>query len=517
MAVVPMPAEDEQVAGPTRRARPTWERPYAWLLLGVDVVAVGAGLLLVIAFGVRSITGPVLTTAVFDGGETFQRSLVDLALVLGWPLALALSRAYEPRVLGLGSDEYRFVGVAALRLVAFAALTAFVFSAPLLPSYVLTVVATALVLSLIGRYVARKQLHRRRSLGRYRRRVLAIGSAAHVARLAGHLEQVPFVGYEIVAALCPIAGHPRDSAGTASAITDSLAGTNSTTNVPGTSIEIVGQPDEALRLVDTVGADTIALADSDTIEPAALRHLAWGLEGTGIDLLVAPALTEVAGPRISVRPVGGLPLMHVEEPQLSGGARFAKGVFDRVGALLLLVMLSPVLLACALAVRLRSGGPVFFTQPRVGRDGHEFRVVKFRTMVVGAEAGLADLRHLNDHDGVLFKIRDDPRVTAIGAALRRRSLDELPQLFNVLAGSMSLVGPRPPLPSEVSRYGEDARRRLLVKPGITGLWQVSGRADLSWEESVRVDLDYVENWSPALDLQILWRTIPAVLRGEGAY
>jgi len=245
--------------------------------------------------------------------------------------------------------------------------------------------------------------------------------------------------------------------------------------------------------------------------------LAWGLEGTGIDLLVAPALTEVAGPRISVRPVGGLPLVHVEEPQLSGGARFAKGVFDRAGALGLIIVLSPVLIVCALAVRLRSGRPVFFTQPRAGRDGREFRVIKFRTMVVGAEEGLAEVRHLNEHDGVLFKIRDDPRVTPIGAALRRRSLDELPQLFNVVSGSMSLVGPRPPLPSEVSRYGEDARRRLLVKPGITGLWQVSGRADLSWEESVRVDLDYVENWSPALDLQILWRTIPAVLRGDGAY
>jgi len=512
MAAVPMPTEDEQVGVPARRVRPTWERPFAWLLLGIDVVAVGAGLLLAIAFGVRSITGPVLTMSVLGGGETFQRSVVDLALVLGWPLALALSRAYEPRVLGLGSDEYRFVGVAALRLVAFAALTAFVFSAPLLPSYVLTVVGTAMVLSLIGRYVARKQLHRRRSLGRYRRRVLAIGSVDHVARLVRHLEQVPFVGYEIVAALCPSA-----SGFTGPTPTGASRAEAPTAMVSGTSIEIVGSPEDALRLVDAVGADTIALADSDTVEPAALRRLAWGLEGTGIDLLVAPALTEVAGPRISVRPVGGLPLVHVEEPQLSGGARFAKGVFDRAGALGLIIVLSPVLIVCALAVRLRSGRPVFFTQPRVGRDGREFRVIKFRTMVVGAEEGLAEVRHLNEHDGVLFKIRDDPRVTPIGAALRRRSLDELPQLFNVVSGSMSLVGPRPPLPSEVSRYGEDARRRLLVKPGITGLWQVSGRADLSWEESVRVDLDYVENWSPALDLQILWRTIPAVLRGDGAY
>jgi exopolysaccharide biosynthesis polyprenyl glycosylphosphotransferase len=236
-----------------------------------------------------------------------------------------------------------------------------------------------------------------------------------------------------------------------------------------------------------------------------------------VQLVVAPAVTQVAGPRIVIRPIAGLPLLEVEEPELSGGQRLAKETFDRLCAALMLVLLSPVLLVLAIVVRASGRGPILYRQVRVGRNGREFTMLKFRTMVDGADAYVEELAELNEGDGVLFKMRADPRVTRGGGFLRRHSLDELPQLGNVLVGQMSIVGPRPPLPSEVQRYGTDAQRRLLVKPGMSGLWQVSGRSELSWDESIRLDLYYVENWSPALDAQILWRTVGAVVRGRGAY
>jgi exopolysaccharide biosynthesis polyprenyl glycosylphosphotransferase len=219
-----------------------------------------------------------------------------------------------------------------------------------------------------------------------------------------------------------------------------------------------------------------------------------------------------------MRPFIGLPLLHVEEPEFAGFKRVVKGAMDRLAAGLAVLLLVPVLGAIAVAVRLDSPGPVLFRQTRIGRGGREFTMLKFRTMVVDAEARRGDLLALNQNaDGLLFKMADDPRVTRVGRVLRRFSVDELPQLFNVLSGRMSLVGPRPPLPAEVALYDDSVRRRLLVKPGLTGLWQVSGRSDLTWEESVRLDLRYVENWSLLLDIMILWKTGFAVVRARGAY
>jgi exopolysaccharide biosynthesis polyprenyl glycosylphosphotransferase len=248
-----------------------------------------------------------------------------------------------------------------------------------------------------------------------------------------------------------------------------------------------------------------------------LRTLAWELEKTGTDLCVAPALLDVAGPRTTVRSTAGLTLLHVDHPQLSGPRQVVKDLFDRSAAAFGLLMLSPLLLGIAVAIRLSDSGPALFTQTRVGKGGETFKIYKFRTMVVDAEARLAQIRAQNDSDGVLFKMRRDPRVTAVGAKLRKWSLDELPQLLNVLRGEMSLVGPRPALPEEAAVYADHVRRRLVVKPGLTGMWQVNGRSDLSWEESVRLDLRYVENWSFVLDLQILWKTVSVMVHGSGAY
>src|SRR6202042_1568455 len=234
-------------------------------------------------------------------------------------------------------------------------------------------------------------------------------------------------------------------------------------------------------------------------------------------LCVAPALLDVAGPRTTIRPVAGLPLLHMDHPEFTGIRRVVKAAFDRTLAGTALLILAPLFLVIIGIIRLADSGPGLFRQVRVGRDSRVFTVYKFRTMVVDAEERKSHLAGLNESDGVLFKMRRDPRVTPVGAWLRRWSLDELPQLLNVLIGDMSMVGPRPALPQEAALYGDHVRRRLAVKPGMTGLWQVNGRSDLSWEETVRLDLRYVENWAFMLDLQILWKTTSAVLRGAGAY
>jgi exopolysaccharide biosynthesis polyprenyl glycosylphosphotransferase len=291
---------------------------------------------------------------------------------------------------------------------------------------------------------------------------------------------------------------------------------------PGECGEVAGVPvyggfDDVTAAVKAFGADTVAVLACPEIDGIRLRGLAWELEKTGTDLCVSPALLDVAGPRTTIRPTAGLTLLHVDHPQLSGLLLVVKDLFDRCVAAAALLLLSPLLALLGLTIWLSDRGPALFTQVRVGKDGRAFRIYKFRTMVVDAEQRKAELLATNETDGILFKLRNDPRITAVGAHLRRWSVDELPQLINVFLGDMSLVGPRPALPDEAQKYAEHVHRRLVVKPGITGLWQVSGRSDLSWDESVRLDLRYVENWSFALDLQILWKTISVLARRSGAY
>jgi exopolysaccharide biosynthesis polyprenyl glycosylphosphotransferase len=286
--------------------------------------------------------------------------------------------------------------------------------------------------------------------------------------------------------------------------------------IPDVDLPVYGSFDDAAYAVEAAQADAVIVLSCPELDGVALRRLAWRLERVDVDLIVASALIDVAG-RTTIRPVDGLPMLHVDHARLRGSARAAKALVDRCGAALLLLVLAPLLAAVAVAIKRDSPGPVLYRQSRVGRDGAVFSIWKFRSMYVDADARLADLARLDEGAGVLFKIRDDPRVTRVGRYLRRFSLDELPQLVNVLVGQMSLVGPRPPLPAEVARYPADMLRRLVVKPGLTGLWQVSGRSDLPWEEAIRLDLRYVETWSLSLDLVILLRTVTAVVRTSGAY
>nr|WP_245627803.1 sugar transferase [Actinomadura oligospora] len=419
----------------------------------------------------------------------------SLALPMFWLVALALCRAYRPRYTGVGYEEFHRVLRAGFLLVASVAMLSYAFKIEIARGYVAIALPLGVFLTLVARYRLRKRLHRRRWNGACMRRVVAVGHRAALSDLIRLLRQKRYHGMDVVAVCLP----PSDRGG------------------PVRKVPVEGDFGQVAQVVDRVGADSVAVLACPEMDGVALRRLAWQIERDDVELAVAPALMDVAGPRISIRPVSGLPLLHVEHPELDGVRKALKTLLDRVGAGLALLVLSPLMLTIAVAVRATDRGPVLFRQVRVGRGGREFTVLKFRTMVVDAEHRKAELMDDNEHDGVLFKIRSDPRVTRVGRLLRRYSMDELPQLFNVLRGEMSLVGPRPPLPEEVARYGGDVYRRLVVRPGLTGLWQVSGRSDLNWEESVRLDLRYVDNWSLAMDLQIMWKTWSAVVRGSGAY
>lgn len=472
----------------TRGASQRWECKYLVLLVCLDAAtALIAG---ACAYLLRF-------TAV--GSRSPQYLALSLLLPFAWLVTLALSQSYESRYLFVGPDEYRRVMMAAAWLTAAVALVSYSIHLNVARGYVALALPTLLLTDLASRHGLRKWLHRRRQRdGLYMKRIILVGYERPVANLCQQLSRERYHGVQVVGACLP-PHRPRLD------------------RINQVGVAVLGTFDEVVAAVGHADADAVAVLSCPELDAEVLRSLAWKLEKTRTELFVAPALIDVAGPRTTIRPVDGLPLLHVEHPQLAGARRIVKTTFDVGLAGIALVVLAPMFLGLALSVRLTTPGPAIFKQIRVGRDGKVFALYKFRTMFVGAEDRLAEVWQLREHDGVLFKARKDPRVTQLGRWLRRYSLDELPQLVNVLRGQMSLVGPRPPLPAEVEQYAEHVRRRLVVKPGLTGLWQVSGRADLPWEEAVRLDLRYVENWSLALDVVILARTLVAVVRSSGAY
>ena len=429
-------------AAMSRRQR--WERRYVLsLVLGDLAAGVAAG---AATFGLRF--GDQVT--VYNRWYLGLSTLLPVVLLL----ALSVSRAYERRYLFVGTDEYQRVFRGGVGLIAGSAVLSYALDLDLARSYVLAALPTAIASVVVLRFALRKRLHLARARGASLRRVIVVGHEPSIIAITRQLRRERYHGLDVVGACLPRAG------------TGDL------------DVPVYGTFDDVATAVDLADADTVVVLGCPELDGVMLRRLAWRLERDEVDLVVASALIDVAGARTTIRPFDGLPMLHVEHPRLHGGIRLVKELVDRIGAAALLTVFGPVLLAVALLVRATSRGPVLFRQVRVGRDGRAFRIFKFRSMYVDAEARLAELRHLNEHDGVLFKIRDDPRVTPVGRWLRRFSIDELPQLLNVLAGQMSLVGPRPPLPKEVAAYAADVRRRLAVKPGMTGLWQVSGRADL---------------------------------------
>jgi len=417
-----------------------------------------------------------------------------------WLAAVALSGGYESRFIGVGPEEFRRVLNAAVSVTAVVAIASYAFKFDFARGYFMIALPSATILDLAVRHALRKQLHHRRLRGRCMQKVIAVGHGPAVAELIATLRRDRYHGLSVVGT-CLAEPRARDQRAK-----DQIEG-----------VPVCGGLERVTEAVSDLGADTVAVLACPEMNSVRLRELAWDLEKTGTDLCVAPALMDVAGPRTTIRPIAGLPVLHVDHPELAGGKKILKGVFDTVVAATALILLAPAFAAIAIAIRVGDHGPVFFRQVRVGRNGRTFRLFKFRTMVVDAEQRKAPLEELNEGAGVRFKFRRDPRVTRVGSRLRRWSLDELPQLLNVLLGDMALVGPRPALPQEVAQYEHHMHRRLAVKPGITGLWQISGRSDLSYDEAVRLDVRYVENWSFMLDLQVLWKTWSVVIRGSGAY
>jgi exopolysaccharide biosynthesis polyprenyl glycosylphosphotransferase len=475
-----------------------WRRTYAFGLVITDLLV-----LIWVVFGVQiAWFGFETSDVAFNGdveGVAVSYSLISVIIIASWMIALGLYGTRSYRVLGTGPQEYRLILSATVRLFGLVAIVAFLGRIDFARGYIIIALPLGLVTLLVSRWMWRQWLNVQRAKGRYSSRVLLIGSEASTGFLARELARQPFAGYLVVGACIP---------------SGVIAAT-----LPGTGIPVLGKLDDLQAAMRAVDADTIVIASNDELSPERIRELSWSLEPGRQHLVVAPSLTDIGGPRIHTRPVAGLPLIHVETPRYEGTKLFAKRTFDIIASTLILIVASPLFLAIAMTIRLSTPGPVLFRQERVGINGRTFPMLKFRTMVTDAEARLLDLQQQSRDAGnsVLFKMKDDPRVTPVGRFLRRYSLDELMQLVNVLNGTMSLVGPRPPLAREVEAYETKVHRRFLVKPGITGLWQVSGRSNLSWEDSVRLDLYYVENWSIMGDLVILWRTARAVLRREGAY
>lgn len=422
----------------------------------------------------------------------------SIALIAAWMYTLTFVDSRSYRVIGTGSAEYVRIATSSFWLFGIIAIFAYLFRIDVARGFLLIGLPMGIAVLLFERWLWRQWLGAKRSSGTYSARVLLVGSDSSVAQIARELERNPVAGYRVIGACVP-------------------AGDTSRT-VRGTSIPVLGSVFEVEEAIACSRADTVAVTSTDELPPDKVKEISWGLEAGRQHLVLAPSIVDIAGPRIHMRPVSGLPLIHVETPRFTKGQLFVKRALDIGASIVGVVLISPLLLALALVIKLSDKGPVFFRQTRIGLRGQPFTMLKFRSMVTNAEDLLVDLRGERDAGNeVLFKMRKDPRITPVGRVMRKFSLDELPQLFNVIGGSMSLVGPRPPLPKEVEQYAHHVHRRFLAKPGITGLWQVSGRSTLSWDDSVRLDLSYVENWTLLGDLVILLKTARAALApGETA-
>jgi exopolysaccharide biosynthesis polyprenyl glycosylphosphotransferase len=466
-----------------------WKQTYARRVILTDLVAitwaVGGAQLLSFGFSLATVSG------IPADDLNVSYAAVSIALIIAWMALLHLAGSRDPAILGVQTTEFRRVVTASFALFGAVAIAAYLARIEIARAYLLTALPLGIVMLLLSRWMWRSWLRAHRSRGQFSYRVLVVGSEENSTQFIQQLVSLPAAGYRVVGIWNP-AIHGSDGS------------------------DWEAELDNAIR---SVHADTVAIVGSDALTPERVRRISWRLDPDGMHLILAPSLLGVAGPRIHSTPVAGLPLLHVEIPRFAGSKHRVKRTFDFIGSLSITIALSPVLLVLSALVLITSRGPVFFRQVRVGLNGEEFRMFKFRSMRQNADSELAALLAAQGTaDTPLFKVKNDPRVTPLGRILRKYSLDELPQLLNVISGDMSLVGPRPQVPKEVELYDSVASRRLLLKPGMSGLWQVSGRSSLSWEDAIRLDLYYVENWSIGSDIAILWRTAKAMVApGDDAF
>lgn len=429
------------------------------------------------------------------GDEASASALIGPIQVVGtllpifWLLVLIFMGSYDRRALFVGLTEYSRVVMSGVVVLAVISTVSFLLKQDTSRAYVLITIPVGVVALLVERYLWRRWLLAQRRKGRGLALTIVVGDADERDLLAEQMAERPWAGYRVVACL------PR----------------------PLSSNEWKSWFQQLDSQLTSTKATALALAGSSAADASFVRELSWHIEGEGVDLLVGAGVGTTTGPRVSLRVASGLPLLHLDEVSLRNTQRVAKRSLDIVGSSLGIVILSPLLIVIALSVLISSGPPILFRQKRAGRNQATFRMWKFRTMVRNADALKQQLRETsNDNEGPIFKSEKDPRITPVGRFLRRWSLDELPQLFNVLSGDMSLVGPRPHPLDDVELYQERDLRRLIAKPGMTGLWQVAGRSDLSWNASIELDLLYIENWTFIGDLAILARTLQAVVKGDGA-
>lgn len=490
-------ASGPSTSGPNAAPQHRWRKSYRsrlwWTDLATIAIVVYGTQFLWLGFGADIAVGRTN-----DASLLTSYSVLSAAIVVLWMWSLSLIDSRSDQVIGTGLTEYVRLAASSVRLFGVIAIVAFLARIDVARGYLLFSLPSGLILLVVGRWCWRQWLNRRRRRGTFCARVLLVGSESSVAHIARELARNPEAGYLVVGACEP--------SGKLGAV------------IQGTAIPIMGSVDAVSAAMAACNADTVVVTSTDDLPPHKVKQISWELSSSQ-QLVLAPSIVDIAGPRIETRPVSGLPLIHVDTPHLSGGQRFTKRMFDLIVTAILVLILSPVFLVVALLVKLTSRGPAFYAAERIGLNGRPFNMYKFRSMREGADAQLADLlAEQGTAEKPLFKIKNDPRITPIGRILRKYSIDELPQLLNVLGGSMSLVGPRPQIKAEVELYSDAARRRLLARPGITGLWQVSGRSSLEWEDAVKLDLYYVENWTLAGDIAILAKTVGAVVTpGDSAH
>ncbi len=428
---------------------------------------------------------------------------LSLSMFLLWILALVLIKSWNPRVAGTGIPEYIMTTKASVAVVAVLAFASLTFKVDVSRTFVFSSFATGAIALAMHRWSGRQWLLRQRRQGAYVKRTLLVGPPEQLLEMCKRLQENPLDGYAPVRAAVFRAAFTGKTEAQFAEL----------------GVDLVVYEESSAEDAQTYKIDCVLIIGSDHMSAARLKQIGWALEGTTTELIVAPALVDFAGNRINSYPVAGMPFLHIETPRFEGFKYLVKTTFDFLFAAVAFVAVLPIMLVTAISIKLEDGGPIFYAQERVGQNGNAFKMFKFRSMLINADSMHAELR-AKAVDAVnkrMFKDPNDPRLTKVGKFIRRFSIDELPQIFNVMNGSMSVVGPRPPLASEVAEYDRHDHRRLLVKPGITGLWQVSGRSLLSWDETVRLDLYYVENWSLVGDILIILRTFKAVVDRSGAY